>query len=143
MEYPEAVAAQSIEISADGVVFTTITNTNIRSKDFHYNPNDNNIKFYRIRITTVSDETVYSNVVIIKPTSAGSFKVNTLVQNQITVNASENYQYKILDLNGRVFATGNGIKGMNNINMYNASRGMYLIQFYGAKSKSVERIIKQ
>jgi len=143
MENPEAVAAQSVEISSDGVVFTTITNTNIRAKDFHYNTNDNNIKYYRIRITTVSDETVYSNVVIIKPVSAGSFKVNTLVQNQITVNASENYQYKILDLNGRVIATGSGIKGMNNINIYNASKGMYVIQFYGVTTKSVERILKQ
>jgi hypothetical protein len=143
MENPEAIAAQSIEISADGVVFTTITNTNIRAKDFHYNPNDNNIKYYRIRITSISDETVYSNVVSIKPASIGTFKVNTLVQNQITVNASENYQYKLLDINGRVIATGNGIKGMNNINMYNASRGMYVIQFYGATTKSVERIIKQ
>lgn len=142
-ENPEAIAAQSVEISSDGVVFTTVTNVNIRSKDFHYTTNDNNVKYYRINVTTVSDETVYSNVVSIKPASTNLFKVNNLIQNQITVNASENYQYKILDINGRMIATGKGVKGYNNINMYNASKGIYVIQFYGATTKSVERIIKQ
>lgn len=142
MENPEAVAQQSVELSSDGVTFTTISNSNIRGKQYQYHPKDNNIKYYRIRIITISDETVYSNVVALKTLVAGSFELNTLVQNQINVNASENYQYKILDMNGRVINTGKGVKGMNYINMLNASKGMYVIQIYGTTTQKTERIIK-
>ena len=69
--------------------------------------------------------------------------MNTMVQNQITVTASENYKYKILDLNGRVINTGSGIRGVNNINISNASRGMYVVQIFGATTQKTERIIKE
>jgi len=143
MENPEAVAQQSIELSSDGVVFTTLSNSNIRGKYYHYNPSDNNIKYYRIKVITISDEAVYSNVVSLKSIQNGTFNMNTIVQNQITVTASENYKYKILDLNGRVINTGTGIRGINNININNPSRGMYVVQIYGATTQKTERIIKE
>ena len=143
MENPEAVAQQSIELSSDGVIFTTLSNSNIRGKYYHYNPTDNNIKYYRVKIITVSDEVVYSNVVSLKSLQNGTFIMNSLVQNQITLTASENYKYKILDLNGRVINTGSGIRGVNNINISNASKGMYVVQIFGATTQKTERIIKE
>ena len=46
-------------------------------------------------------------------------------------------------MNGRMIAFGNGTTGMNNINMYNPTKGMYVIQLFGKNNKQVERIVKQ
>jgi len=145
MMNPQVVNQISIELSVDGVTFTTLNNTSIRSKNFTYTPTDNNIKYYRIKAELMSDEIVYSNVISLKSTeiSNKSFKVSTLITNQITVNAAENYQYRIMDMNGRMIASGNGTTGMNNINMYNPTKGMYVIQLFGKNNKQVERIVKQ
>jgi hypothetical protein len=53
------------------------------------------------------------------------------VQNEITVNASVNYRYVLNDLNGKTIASGNGVKGLNTINISNQSSGMYFIQLFG------------
>ena len=145
MMNPEIANQISIEFSIDGINFTTLNNASIRSKSFNYTPTDNNIKYYRIKAVSMSDEVVYSNVISLKSNEieSKSFKVSTLITNQITVNATENYQYRIMDMNGRMIAFGNGTTGMNNINMYNPTKGMYVIQLFGKNNKQVERIVKQ
>jgi hypothetical protein len=66
-----------------------------------------------------------------------------MVHQQITVNAFENYQYAILDANGRMLSKGSGNKGFNNIDVSRFASGFYVIQFYGTTTKQTERIIKQ
>jgi len=57
--------------------------------------------------------------------------------------AADAYQYRLMDSNGRLLATGNGFKGSNNINMDRFPGGMYLLQLYNKNEQQSERIIKQ
>jgi len=71
------------------------------------------------------------------------FKVSTLIQNEITVQAAVPYQYQLSDMNGRVISKGNGMAGFNNVSMSNQPKGMYIIQLYSKNKQQTERIIKQ
>ncbi|MEI8058816.1 MAG: T9SS type A sorting domain-containing protein, partial [Ferruginibacter sp.] len=71
------------------------------------------------------------------------FKVSTLVQSEIIVNAAVPYQYQLMDMNGRVINKGTGNSGYNNINISNQPGGIYIIQLLSNNKQQTERILKQ
>ncbi len=145
LEADEPIAGEEIEYSTDGVSFTTLSFENVASRNFMYTVNDNNTKYYRLKVTSITSQIVYSNVIALKSTEINSnaFEISTFVTSQITVNATENFQYRLMDMNGRYIASGTGTIGMNRINIMNQSAGMYVIQIISNSTKKSERIIKQ
>jgi len=101
--------------------------------------------YYRLKVTSVIDQTAYSNVVALKSTEGAGkpYTVSTFVKQHITVNAAENFQYLLSDINGRTIAAGKGTMGMNMIHLTNQPAGMYVLQLVGPGAKQSERIIKQ
>jgi hypothetical protein len=141
----EPIKKQILEVSTDGIIFKSLMAFNESMKSFTYVPYNNITLYYRLKVISVIDQTAYSNIISLK--AAGKpenlFTVSTFVQEEITVNAAENYQYRLSDLNGRMIATGNGKKGINKINIYNKPAGLYVIQLLNENNKQTERIIKQ
>ncbi|MEO7522866.1 MAG: T9SS type A sorting domain-containing protein [Ferruginibacter sp.] len=143
----EPIKSQTVEVSEDGVVFKPLSTVGVPKNDFSYAPfmNANGLLYYRLKATSVVQQTVYSNIIplIINWRSPRAFAVSTLVHDRISVNASENYQYNILDANGSLIAKGTGAKGYNTIDINNRSAGLYIIQLFSNGQKQIERIIKQ
>jgi len=141
----EAIKTQILEVSSDGIIFRPLSTLNVSAKSFSYVPYNNVTLYYRLKVTSVINETAYSNIVALRAADKPEklFTVSTFVQNEIIVNASANYQFRLSDANGRMIATGSGIKGMNRINISNASSGLYVIQLFNENDKQTERIIKQ
>ena len=141
----EPIRTIEIQASDDGSNFTTLTNLGSTAINFSYQPYKHNAVYYRLKVTSVIDQTVYSNIVVLRAVAGqdNKFTVSTLVQTDIVVNASENYQYLVSDMNGRMINTGKGLKGINRINIVNQPAGMYIIQLYNNEKKQTERIIKQ
>ncbi|MFT3979811.1 MAG: zinc-dependent metalloprotease [Ferruginibacter sp.] len=140
----EPVQTQELQVSTDARNYTALSTINASRNSFEYVTNQNNVVYYRLKVTTVIGETAYSNTVALKSEGAvKAFNVSTFVQQEITVNANENFNYRLLDINGRTIATGNGQMGMNRINLTNRASGMYVLQLLGASAKQSERIIKQ
>lgn len=140
----EPIQNIQIETSDNGITFNPLIVENAFTTNMSYVPTDNNIRYYRLKVTSVMNQIVYSNIISLKTaTSVKPFIVTTLISNQIEVNASENYQYRLFDANGRMIAMGKGCKGINRIEMYNFSTGFYVIQLFGSTTKQSERILKQ
>jgi hypothetical protein len=141
----EPIKTIVVESSVDGNNFAPLTTVASSATKFAYQPYQNTMIYYRLKVTSVVFQTVYSNTIVLKAASKGdrSFSVSTLVQSDISVNAGENYQYRISDMNGRQIASGNGTRGVNKINISNQPGGMYIIQLVGNNSQQTERIIKQ
>jgi hypothetical protein len=141
----EPLQSLEIEYSYDGRTFEILRNNLVSGKSMSYMPFDLNTRYYRVKATAVSGQIVYSNIISLKGTSKTNqlFSVSTFVTSQMAVNASEPYQYRILDLNGRIIATGKGNKGFNSIDMSNQISGIYVVQLFGTSSRFSERIIKQ
>ncbi len=141
----EPIKEQVLEVSSDGTTFKPLSTFNAITKTFTYAPYNNSTLYYRLKVTSVIDQTAYSNIVALKSTGNPDkpFAVSTFTTADITVNASENYQYRLSDANGRMIATGTGTKGINKVSMNNASAGLYIIQLSSSNHKQTERIIKQ
>lgn len=141
----EPIRTIVVEASADGTNFKPVTTVTPAARNFSYQPYQNNTLYYRLKVTSVIDQTVYSNVVVLRGAGKAEklFSVSTLVQNEIAVNAGENYQYKISDANGRAVASGNAGKGINKIAINNQPNGLYIISLISNNQIQTERIIKQ
>lgn len=141
----EAIKTIEVQTSNDGSNFSPLMAVNGTTTKFSYQSYNSNTVFYRLKVTSVLDQTVYSNTIALKgPGNIDKlFSVSTLVQNEITINAAENYQYTLFDVNGRSVSTGSGLRGINRINVSNQAKGMYIIQLLNNDQKQTERIIKQ
>ncbi|RYY67918.1 MAG: T9SS type A sorting domain-containing protein [Chitinophagaceae bacterium] len=141
----EPIKTQVIEMSVDGRNFAALSTINEARNSFEYTANQNRVLYYRLKVTSVINQTAYSNVVALKSTEGAGklFQVSTFVQQTVSVNAAENYQYILSDINGRTIAAGKGTMGMNTLNLSNQPSGMYVLQLVSAGAKQSERIIKQ
>ncbi|MBC7890316.1 MAG: T9SS type A sorting domain-containing protein [Ferruginibacter sp.] len=141
----EPVKLISVESSTDGTQFITVNTITDASNNFTYTPAQNADLFYRIKVTSSFNQTVYSNTIRLKgiDDTRKIFTVSTFIQNEISVNADENYQYRLTDVKGNSIARGNGQAGYNKVDMGMQPRGMYIMQIFCNKQQQTERIIKQ
>lgn len=142
----EPVQTVTIEIAGDAVNFKGLANTAAANKIFSYIPGRNDAFYYRLKLTELSGKIVYSNTVFLKAISAGlnnNFKVSTLVQSVITLNASVPCQYQLSDINGKLVTKGAAVQGITYINIGNQPNGMYILQIFSNNQQITERIIKQ
>ncbi len=141
----EPIKTIVLEASGDGSNYQALTNASPAAVSFSYTPFEKTDMYYRIKVTSVINQTVYSNIVSLKAVNKADrgFSVSTFVINEIAVNAADNYQYSITDINGKLIMTGNGKKGINKIDIQNKPSGIYVIQIVNNNDKITERIIKQ
>ena len=141
----EPIRSINIETSTDGTNFRTLTGVGANVNRFSYDPYQTGTLYYRLKVTSVTDQSLYSNTVVLRGNAVTdqTFFVSTLVQHDILVNASVNFHYRLTDMNGRGIVSGTGIKGINKISLDNQPSGMYIIELYNNNLKQTERIIKQ
>ena len=141
----EPIASQILEVSSNGTNFRPILNDVDGVRKFDYTASEKNKLFYRLKATNVLNQSLYSNILVLKTNGGANdlFSVSTLVQDNIVVRASENFTYSLFDINGRQIIAGKNIKGNSNINVQNLTKGMYVLQMMTDNYKQTERIIKQ
>jgi hypothetical protein len=141
----EPIKTIEVQSSADGNNFSPLINVAAGSTKFSYQPYKSSTILYRLKVTSVLNQVVYSNTIALKGAADAekSFKVSTLVTDNIVINAAVNYQFVLTDINGKAIATGTGLKGINHLDVSNQSRGMYIIQLFNNDQRQTERIIKQ
>ena len=141
----EPIREIAVETSNDGVNFQQVTLPMATSRGYSLMSYDKNDHYYRIKVTSEINQVVYSNVIRLK--SEGEtpkpYQLNTMVYSQIQISATENLQYKIMDMNGRTYQTGKISTGMNRIDMNRNISGAYIIQLFAQNKTYAERIIKQ
>jgi len=141
----EPVKSLEIESSNDGSHFQSLSKVNATTRSYAYDPFLNGNIFYRLKVTSVMDETAYSNVITLKSLGKSQklFTVSTSGQDEIVVNAAQNYQYILADMNGRVISQGNNNAGIKRIKINNNPSGIYVIQIISQNERITERIIRQ
>ena len=141
----DPIQSQSLEYSTNGIEFVTLADIDPGQTSYSYSPRSSDYLYYRLKITSVVNETVYSNIISLRNTDRPTklFTIPTLVSDNIMVTAGEEYYYRLADINGRILTTGKGIAGVNRIAMANKPGGMYILQIVSANERRTERIIKQ
>lgn len=140
----DTVKSLTIESSSDGAIFTTLTTISPNASNFVYAPLLQENIFYRLKTITAGGQVIYSNVISLKPVESinNVVKVSSLVNSEITVNASQNYNYLLSDMSGRILKTGKAPAGLSNINMNNSPNGIYFLQIICNSQRITQRIVK-
>ena len=140
----EPMASQVLETSGDGINFRPFATNNSTARSFTYTPSAAGTYFYRVKVISVTGQVMRSNVIMLKALSDEKpFDVSTLVQQNISITAAENYSYNLYDANARLMVSGKLPKGTGSINVQGFSKGMYILQMMSDNYKQTERIIKQ
>ncbi len=134
----------SLQSSVDGSIFTTLTSLGPGVTHFNYAPVINENIFYRLQTTSISGQTVYSNIISLKPVGKinNNFTISSLVSSEITMKASQNYQYLLADMSGRIIRSGSAQAGLTNINISNFPNGIYVMQIISNNQRTTQRIVK-
>ncbi len=140
----EPIKNISLERSHDGTIFTTLASFSSNPNQYSYSPQESENIFYRLKVNSVAGETVLSNVISIGATGnvAKDFKVSTITHDNITINASKAFDYRIADMSGRIVTKGKGTTGLNTINFYNYPNGIYSISIISNNQRTTERIVR-
>ena len=141
----EPIASQILEISTNGTDFHSILSDVNGMRNYDYIPSEKNKVFYRLKATNVLNQSLYSNILVLKTDNSSEklFNVSTMVLDNIVVKATDNFSYNLLDINGRLLQSGKQQKGNSNINVSGLTKGMYVLQMISNDYKQTERIIKQ
>ncbi|UEG49507.1 T9SS type A sorting domain-containing protein [Ferruginibacter lapsinanis] len=134
-----------VEVSADGISFNSIKTSSLPIDQFDYTPYAANNIYYRTKVLSVDDQTTYSNTVMLRGTNktGKTFTVSTLVQNNISINATADYLFQLVDISGKILLKGRGVKGLNTLNISKQSAGIYILQLINNNERQTERVVKQ
>ncbi len=139
----EPIKTIDLESSANGITFSAFSKSTSNINHFSYSPLTSGIIYYRLKVTSVKGEIVYSNIISLKNEGKPSITLlSNLIKGQINLQASENFNYRLADMSGRMLKEGKGNIGTNLINIDNSPNGIYIIQINCNSQSITERIVK-
>lgn len=140
----EPITEQVLEASVDGNSFERVATLNGNSRSFSYRPLGTGEIFYRLKVTSIINETAISNTIRLKvPATRKPFRVPTTTRSQISVQGNESFDYELVDMGGKRILKGKGMAGTHDIAADRLASGMYILILHSATTKQTERIIKQ
>jgi hypothetical protein len=133
-----------IEKSDDGTRFLELGTIGNNALSFTYRPEINGNIYYRLKAISQAGQVTYSNTITLKSefNTTDIFKISTMVQTDITIQAKEEFKFQIMDITGRSIKRGTGKPGLSTINMSNSPNGIYFIQIINNNQKITQRILK-
>ncbi len=133
-----------IEKSNDNNRFTELATIVNNEFSFNYRPELNGNIYYRLKAISQATHITYSNTIVLKSeyNIKDLFKISTLVNAEISIQAKEEFKFHVMDMTGRSIKKGTGKTGLSKINISNSPNGIYFIQIISDKQKITQRIIK-
>jgi len=142
----EEVIDQILEIAADGRNFVPLTVSEKNDRDYIYRAADAGLAQYRLNVTFANGRRSYSNVITLsaKNTLPHPQLAGNLIQgSSIYVTSPANFNYTVVDFNGRIIRQGKLSNGMNEVNASALTAGMYVIRFDGNDQQWTEKFVRQ
>ncbi|MFN8264945.1 MAG: zinc-dependent metalloprotease [Chitinophagaceae bacterium] len=141
----EGIESIVVEVSNDGKTFNKLQDVNGTSRKFSYVPSASGVLYYRLYVTTASQLKYYSNIISLKEASTNArFNVmSNLISNTLVVNSNGTYNWRLVDMNGRMLQTGKMSNGINRIDATRLSSGMYLLQIIDGTEIATQKLVKQ
>jgi len=145
IESDEKVIKQEIEVSTNGINFTTLDHPNNSLRTYSYHPLDNRPLLYRLHITFDNLKESYSNVITIRQSKSPKPQLigNTISGNNLNINSPGIYQYQIIDQSGRILSKGTLDKGYSTLYTSLVTTGVYIIRFIDGEQQWSEKFIKR
>ena len=142
----EQITQQVLEIATDGRNFQSLIQSANDARSYIYRPYNITAAQYRLNVTFDNDRQYYSNIVSIHQagTTPRPQLTGTLIRSgTIVVSSPGNYNYMIMDINGKIISKGKLTNGINNINSAIITNGLYMIRFADNAQQWTDKFIRQ
>jgi len=146
IEGDEKMVQQVLEASVDGNDFIEVSQNIIDTRSYVYHPVLTTNIQYRLKVISVDGHRYFSNSVMLKKNEDGPRPIllgNLIRSNTVTVSSPGNYNYFIIDFNGKIIIQGHLTNGINYINAGNIINGMYMIRFTGNDKQWNDKLLRQ
>jgi hypothetical protein len=145
IESQEKIRETSIEASFDGNSFKLLHTMTSEVGQFTHVPSKNGIHYYRIRVTSESGETKYSNIVKLAHLKEARVKytVQNMMPNELIIVAENKFEYRLFDFSGVAVSSGTGVAGTNRVNLAALPTGIYMVRLSAPEGTETKRFIKQ
>lgn len=139
----EQVVEQVVEQSKDGRTFTPLAAIAFSQRTFT-SAATQGTTLYRLKVRFDNGRTHYSNTIAIREANqAAPYLLGNGIHQQLGINSSNTYQYRVVDFNGRTMASGTVQKGTNWIAAANWPTGFYLLQLTTNDEQHSLKFMKQ
>lgn len=130
--------------SIDGSSFRELARPEINKTAYLHAINSPGLYAYKLQITEKNGAIRFSNTVTVDAKiSSSAFKVIKQPQQPVMVNASDPYEFKVIDINGRIIQAGKASAGTKSIDVRNLPAGIYNLQLVNDKEQRVERFMNR
>lgn len=133
-----------IEKSENGINFAELETIVNNESAYAYHPETNGNIYYRLKAISRAGQITFSNTIVLRSdfNTKDLFKITTLIQSEINVQAKEEFKFQVMDMTGRSIQKGARNTGHSKINMSNSPNGIYFIQIISKTQKITQRIVK-
>jgi len=142
----ETVIRQTLEVSTDGRTFQQLAEPSNDDRSYIYRPYNISSAKYRLNVEFNDGHRYYSNIVTVSQTGSSPRPQleGTLIRSStIVVNSPGNYEYVIMDMNGRVTRKGKLVNGINNIDAGTIATGLYLVRFWDNELQWTDKFVRE
>lgn len=146
VDVDEKILQQILEVSTDGRTYQPLAELPADVRSYSYAPASNIALLYRVNLNLENGHRYYSNNISLQNRQSNNWPRiagNPLLSNSITVNSPGNFEYVLIDANGRSIISGKLANGMNTIQAPALLPGMYLMRYSTENSFQTEKIIRQ
>lgn len=138
----ESITNVVLQASTDGIHFSDVSSVFNQTR-FSYVPTRQTDLYYRLQVTSLSGNVVNSSTVLLKKINTNlPFAVSTFIKNNITVTASCQFEYVLMNERGSVINKGTGTGGTNSIDMEAKPAGIYILFLSGCGNQQTARVLK-
>ncbi|HEV7781959.1 MAG TPA: DVUA0089 family protein, partial [Chitinophagaceae bacterium] len=142
----EPVTVLELEVSSDGMHFSSLGQPISSDRSFIYQPNSNNALQYRLRVKLNNGREYYSNLVTLKNTKGQSqpkLLSNFISNNDLTITSPARYEYAVYGTGGSLYAKGQLKSGMNTVLIPSLKTGVYFIRYSNPEHEWTEKFVRQ
>jgi len=143
IEASETISQQILEISFDGKNFQPLNTLKPGERTFNYQPNDNGIIYYRLKLSFEDNKQYFSNITALRSTTNKPSITNNVVHNTIQITCFSEFNFTVVDYNGRIVGQGKLTQGISSFNTANLKQGIYIIHFNNGQEHYADKFMKQ
>lgn len=134
----------TILFSMDDAPFRELARPELNKTSFLHTIKSAGQYTYKLQITEKNGVVRFSNTVTLDATAQSSgFKVIKQPQQPVMVNASDPYEFRVIDTHGRIIQAGKASAGTKSIDVRNLPAGIYNLQLINDKEQRVERFMNR
>ncbi len=137
--------ALTLLYATEGSEFKELSRPDALSISYVHQISTSNVYQYKLQIIDKTGAIRFSNTIQIDPksTNTGSFRIIRQPQQPVIINATQAYDYQVVDINGHLIQAGKASAGTKTIDIRNYPAGIYNLKVSAGTEQRTERFMNK